>query len=252
MDNNFVTQESGSSDDDIINKILENVSLVDDYREVRLPSLGMGVYNLNSDSIHVRGMTFEDEKALASLKDKTKIMDILIERCVKEEINPAELLPQDKIYLMVHIRSISVGSSQEVAVTCPKCAKKSSVEVDVLETFPCTYPEEALQKDVELELPTLKKVVKLRRISSGDLEKYKNEELLNNLWRFVLIIDGNSNPKIRAKVIDKLPRQDIKVIISTIMCEEIGLDTRFMFSCISCGHEELTDFNFQDGFFTMT
>lgn len=252
MDNNFVTQESGSSDDDIINKILENVSLVDDYREVRLPSLGMGLYNIPSDTIHVRGMTFEDEKVLASAKDKTKIMDILIDRCVKEDIDPAQLLPQDKIYLMVHIRSISVGSSHSVNVTCPKCSKKSTVEVNVLETFPCIYPNEPLERDVEIELPILKKKVKVRRLSSGDLERYKNEELLNNLWRFVLVIDGNSNAKIRAKVIDKLPRQDIKLIISTIMCEDIGLDTRFMFSCISCGHEELTDFSFQEGFFTMT
>jgi hypothetical protein len=252
MDNNFVDLESNDPDDEIVNKILENISVVDDFREVRLPSLGLGLYDITSETVHVRGMKFEDEKVLASLKDKTKVMDVLISRCVKEEIPLDLLIPQDKIYLMIQIRAMSIGSNQDVTVTCPSCSKKSVVTIDVLETFPCNYPEEPLEKIIEVELPMIKKKAKLKRLTSSDITKYSNEDLLNNLWRFVLSIDENTNPKIRAKVLDKLPKKDITAITESLMSEGIGLDTRFLFSCISCGHEELTDFNFQNGFFTMT
>lgn len=252
MDNNFVSQHSDETDDDIVNKILGNVSSGEDYSEVRLPSLATNLYDVPSDVINIRGMTFEDEKVIATLKDKSKVMDVLIERCVKENINAKQLIPQDKVFLMMHLRAMSVGPKYNFSVNCPKCEKKSEIELDVLDTFPCKYPEEPLQKVREISLPMLQKNVTVKRASSSELDALGTAGLLTNLWRFVLSIDGHTNARIRAKVIDKLPREDIREIIKIITSEEVGLETRFMFGCSFCGHEELTEFEFHKGFFTMT
>jgi transcription antitermination factor NusG len=252
MNSNFSPDNSDFNEDEILNKIFENVSLVEDYREIRLPSLGMELYDIPTETVSIRGMTFEDEKILAALKDKTKLMEVLIERCVKEDINPKDLLPQDKIYLMIHIRALSVGETHKFAIACPSCNKKSEVEINVLETFPCKFADTPLKRTSEIMLPKLGKKAVVKRVSSYELDKFKMDQILQELWRFVISIDGHTNAKIRAKVMDKIPREDVREILNIVMSEDIGLDTKFMFGCASCGHEELTEFAFQNGFFTMT
>jgi len=252
MNSNFTPNDSSQSDDEILSKIFENVSLIEDYKEVRLPSLAVGLYDIPTETVSIRGMTFEDEKILAGLKDKTKLMEVLIDRCVKEDIDPKQLIPQDKIYLMIQIRALSVGETHKFAISCPACDKKSEIEINVLDTFPCNYAEEPLKKTAEIILPKLGKKAVIKRLTSYELDKFKMNQILEELWRFVLSIDGHTNAKIRAKVMEKIPREDVKEILKVAMCEGLGLDTRFMFGCASCGHEELTEFNFQNGFFTMT
>lgn len=250
MTNNFISQETIESEDEILNKILENVTVAETYSEVKLPSLGQ-IYGLASDTIHVRGLNFEDEKLLASLKDKRKSANVLLERCIKEDIDPAILIPQDKIYILIHIRYMSVGAQHEFNMTCPNCSVKSEVSIDVLNTFECRYPDEPLKSTVEIMLPKLQKPVVVRRGKSSEIEN-NEANFLDNLWRFVVSIDGHSSATIRSKVINMLPREDIKEIIKLVTSDGIGLDTRFMFSCNACNHEELTEYKFQSGFFTMT
>jgi len=250
MNDNFVTKETLESEDAILSKILENVSISEEYEQIKLPSLG-GLYGLGTDTIHIRGLTFEDEKILAGLKDRRKSANILLERCIKEDLNPLDLIPQDKVFILTHIRNMSVGPNHEFSMTCPNCKEQSTIEINVLETFECRYPDKPLAPTEEIILGRLQKPVVVRRAKSHELENTKNN-ILENLWRYVVSIDGFTAAPIRTKVVDKLPREDIKQIISIVSSEGIGLDTRFMYACNSCDHQELTEFTFQNGFFTMT
>ena len=85
-----------TSVDALVSEILGSIPEVE-RAEVRLPSLGR-IYGLESDYIHLRAMTFDDEKALLSLKDKTQAVNLLISRCLEEDIDPRSLIQQDKIF----------------------------------------------------------------------------------------------------------------------------------------------------------
>lgn len=234
--------------DDLVSEILGSIPEVE-RSEVRLPSLGK-IYGLESEYVHLRAMTFEDEKALLSLKDKTQAVNLLISRCLEEDIDPRNLIQQDKIFLIVNIRNLSVGSDYEFSITCGECGTVNEAKVDVLNTFTCTYPEEPLERNVEIELPVIKKKVVVRRATATELEQ-PMDKLYENLWKFVVAIAGNSSTKVKYEVINKLPRKDIHAIVKALGGEEIGLNTDFFFVCAECGHEEVSDLALNPDFFTM-
>jgi len=233
--------------DDIVNSILENVPEIGTNR-VRLPSLGQ-IYGLDSEYVTIRGMTFDDEKALLAVKDKAQAIDLLISRCVEENINPRKLIAQDKIFIVVNIRSLSVGSNYDVSITCGNCSEVSKVSLDVLDVFKCNYPEAPVSQTVEIELPVSKKKVVVRRASSVELEN--PEKIYDNLWSFIESIEGIINGQVRLEVVKKLPLKDIHAIIRALNCDDIGLDTAFIFQCFECGHEEVTDLSLNQDFFMM-
>lgn len=237
-----------TSVDALVSEILGSIPEVE-RAEVRLPSLGR-IYGLESDYIHLRAMTFDDEKALLSLKDKTQAVNLLISRCLEEDIDPRSLIQQDKIFIIVNIRNLSVGNEYEFNITCSECGKVNEAKVDVMNTFTCTYPEEPLEKIVEIELPVIKKKVQVRRATSTELEQ-PMDKLYQNLWKFVVAIEGNSSTKLKFEVVNKLPRKDIHAIVKSLGSDEVGLNTDFFFTCAECGSEEVSDLALNPDFFTM-
>ena len=242
MSNNNLSHE------DLVNDILGSIPDVETM-EVKLPSLGQ-LYGLKSEYVHLRAMTFDDEKALLRLKNKNEAVNLLISRCVEEDINPRELIPQDKIFLVVNIRNLSVGPTYDINITCGNCSKVNPVSIDVLNTFICEYPDEPITKTVEIELPVIKKKVVVRRATSEELEQ-PQEKLYNDIWKFVLAIEGIQSGQVIYDVVSRLPRKDIHQIVNAISCTELGLNTKFLFICSECNHEEVNDLTMQPDFFTM-
>lgn len=232
---------------DVVNDILGDLPSID-YVEVKLPSLGMGLYQLEDSVVHLRPMTFEDEKSLMSLKDKTQSLNHLLSKCLKEEINPRTLLLQDKLLLLHHLRAISVDKDYIVQIQCPNCRKISEITIDLLDTFPCKYAETPIPRTVEITLPTIKKKAKVKVLTSGELEDNPNI-MFEHLWKFLVEIDGKDNPVVRTKVIEKLPRKDIHEIIKAAIQGDVGLDTRFNFVCSYCKHESLEQVEIDADFF---
>jgi len=240
--------DNNLSHEDLVNDILGSIPDVETM-EVKLPSLGR-LYGLNSEYVHLRAMTFEDEKALLRLKNKNEAVNLLISRCVEENINPRDLIPQDKIFLVVNIRNLSVGPNYDINITCGNCNKVNPVSIDVLETFSCDYPEEPLAQTTEIELPVIKKKVVVRRATSDELEQ-PQEKLYNDIWKFVHSIEGIQSGQVIYDVVSRLPRKDIHAIVNSISCSELGLNTKFLFICSECEHEEVNDLTMQPDFFTM-
>lgn len=222
----------------------------EEYTEVKLPSLATKIYGLESEYLHLRPITFEDEKAMLSLKDKNKFGNLLIQRCVKEEINVDDLIVPDKFLILLNLRAISVGKEYSLNITCSKCSTINKIGIDLLNTFPVNYAEEPLEKAETITLPKVGKGVQVKRASSSDLEK-DITEVLESLWRFVLKVDQYTDAKVRKAFIDRLPREDVHTILNVVMSSNIGVDPRFMFHCSKCGHNELTNFEFSNDFFTM-
>jgi len=234
--------------DEVVSNILGSVPQTQT-TVVKLPSLGK-MYGLKSEHVTVRGMTFDDEKALLGAKTKGQSVDLLISRCVQEDINPRELIPQDKIYLVVTIRALSMGDNYNLNVVCGSCSHKNKIEVDVLNVFKCNYPEKPLEFIREIELPKIKKKAKIRVATSSELEE-PPEKVYSKLVNFVTEIDGRQEYVIIDAVLKKLPIEDMHEIIKNLSYEGIGLDTRFRFKCSNCHKEEETEVSISQDFFTM-
>lgn len=234
--------------DDLVKSIIGEVPKVE-YEEVKLPSLGTTIYGLETPYVHIRPMTFADEKVIMSAKRKAGL-NILLSRCIEESIDPKTLLLRDKLAILFHLRALSVGNEYEFNTTCRSCETTSKTVVDVLKTFPCKYADEPIERTVKVKLPESGKEVVIKRASSSDLEE-DQMKIVNELWRYMLEIEGITNAKVRSQVIEYLPRKDVHFMVEHITLPNIGIDQKFLFHCSKCGHEELEELKLSSDFFTM-
>lgn len=234
--------------DDLVKNIIGEIPTVE-YVEVKLPSLGTAIYGLETPFVHIRPMTFADEKVIISSK-KNSGMNILLSRCIEEDIDPKSLLVADKLAILFNLRALSVGNEYEFQIPCKNCETKSKTSVDVLKTFPCKYSEQPIEKTIRTKLPETQKEVVIRRASSFEVEE-DQLRVINELWRYMLEIEGITNAKVRSQVIDYLPRKDIHFMVEQITLPNLGIDQKFLFHCSKCGHEELEELKLSSDFFTM-
>lgn len=234
--------------DDIVQEILGGIPETQ-YVEVELPSRAASMYGLDDPVLHLRAMTFADEKAMLSSKNKNSL-NIILDRCIQEDINPRQLLLQDKLYLLFHLRALSVGDDYDLEIKCANCDTKALTTVNILKSFKVNYADPPVEKTVKFVLPELGKEVTVKRASSGELETYA-DDLLDQLWRFTLEIAGHTNAKVRAQVLEKLPRRDVHKIVEEITLPNLGIDQKFIYKCSKCSHEELKEMQLSTDFFTL-
>ena len=236
---------------DAIDSILENLP-TELETDVDLPSK-CKFYSLPDpgSNVSVRPMTFEDEKAIATIKksDRMNPINYLLSRCVNN-LNINELLLMDKMYLLYKIREVSYGPEYEVNITCPKCNSDSEVKIDISKLLLNEVPDD-LTDPREVTLPAIKKnaIVRFPRLKE---EKYLNfiENKNVQFWRFIESIDGHSDKKVISKVLDKLPLGDMHVLISELTKAEYGLDSKINYICGDCAGETVVDIPIGENFFS--
>jgi len=217
---------------------------------ITLPSRGIG-YSSTKSKLSIKALTFDDEKALATIKNKDTL-DILIDRCVVGDIDPEELYLEDKLFLYYKIRECSFGSTLKTTGKCMSCGQTNDLELD-LGDLPITYAEDTFTNPKEIKLPKLGKVVKVKKATSGNSVYTNNREtLLDNLWRFVTDIGGHKNPKLIAKAIKLLSGADIRVIIDSVQATEFGIETGVRYVCNKCNYDNEVQVGITPDFFTVS
>lgn len=79
----------------------------------------------------------------------------------------------------------------------------------------------------------------------------ETETALNQLWRFVVDIDGQTDKSVIAAVMDRLPLVDVRTILNTIK-SEYGVDTKIKFACKECGGVSVVDLPIDANFFDVS
>tara|TARA_R110002051_G_scaffold285547_1_gene347830 strand:+ start:285 stop:1043 length:759 start_codon:yes stop_codon:yes gene_type:complete len=248
------TPINGPSDNmtqEAVDSILENLP-TELETEVNLPSR-CRFYTLPDPAspVSVRPMTFEDEKAIATIKksDRMDPINYLLSKCVNN-INISELLLMDKLFLLYKLREVSYGPFYKVGLTCPKCASNSEVNIDISKLLINEVPDD-LTDPRTIHLPTLKKdaIVRFPRLVD---EKYLNilETKKVQFWRFVKDIAGHTDKKVISKVIDKLPLTDMHLLIEKLTMPEYGLDSKINYVCGDCEGESVIELPIGDNFFS--
>ena len=221
--------------------------------EVTFPSRAL-YYNTENTTkpVTIRPMTFEDEKALiASVKGSDDPMNLMLRRCVSN-ININQLFLFDKVYLIFKLREISYGKEFSATVTCPSCREESSVMFDITQ-LPINLVPEDWEVPVIIELPTLKKSAKIAVPRNADESYFTNaESSMNNMWRFILEIDGHSNPEIISEVLKKLPLQDVHAIIKVLNLTDYGVQTKVKYLCNNCQEVTVMELPLTTDFFTVS
>jgi hypothetical protein len=198
----------------------------------------------------LRPMTFEDEKHLVSSQKDQDPVNILLQRCITN-INISELLPLDKLYLIMKLREISYGDDYNTLLICQLCKEENPTTIKLSELNINPVPDD-FTDPIEVELPTIKKMAKIR------LPRVKDEKLLldietalDQIWRFIVEIDGHTDKSIISAVLEKLPIKDMRTILNA-MKTDYGVDTMVKFSCSKCGGVSTVDLPIDANFFDVS
>lgn len=233
----------------IIEDILKNLPS-ENIIEVELPSENKA-YRLEDPGspITLRAMTFEDEKSIANAGANENPVNIILGRCLTN-IKVLDLLPMDKIYLLLKLREISYGDEYKTLLICSHCKAENPTTVNLSELNVNPVPDDFCDP-IEVFLPGIQKnaKVKLPRVRDERIIS-DTETFMEQLWRFVSEIDGHSDKAIVAQVVQKLPLKDIKTIINAFKTD-YGVDTRIKMQCNKCGGVSVLDLPFDANFFNV-
>jgi hypothetical protein len=228
------------SKEDIINSLLSDIPS-DVTIEVNLPS-ECKAYNMNdSDILQLRPMTFEDERSLIGSTEGDPL-NLLLEKCFTG-VKVLDLLPMDKLYLIMKLREISYGDDYETLLICKHCSAENPTKVKLSKLNVNPVPDD-FQDPISVFLPKIKKEIKVKMPRVRD----ESVDMFENLWRFVVEIDGHTDKSIIAPVVDKLPLVDIKTIVKALTTD-YGLDTNVKLQCKKCGGVSVIDLPIDANFF---
>jgi len=218
---------------------------------IKLPTEGR-FYPSKRAEIVISPIKFEDEKQLStSVRSGINPVNLLLSKCVKG-FDTNSLLLIDKILILLKIREISYGENYPAHVVCPKCSAEADINIDLNKLVVNYLPQDILDPR-EITLPKLKKTAKVRFPRVSDEQFLNNQEqIYNNIWRFVVELDGTSDPVFISRAIPRMHIRDIKFILNNILRTDLGLDPKFILHCSECGGESLMTVPINENFFSVT
>lgn len=115
---------------------------------------------IDNGSLRIRPMTVHEEKILTTsrLVKSGQALDLIFQNCIKSDIDPAELLSSDRVFIMLWLRSVSYGNVYKFNLICQNtaCQKRFEYEVDLSEHPIKEIEDPEISEPFELTLPAMK------------------------------------------------------------------------------------------------
>lgn len=207
----------------------------------------------------VREMTGEEEDILTARKVKIhQRMNQILEKCVTQigSFRQADanwpnvikgLTVSDRLFLMIKIRTVSLGHLFSFKVKCTDdvCGKMSEQTVDLNEFKISGMPNPA-ERVFEIDLPKSKKKAKLKIQTGADEARVANFVNMQNPMTIITmsrLVELDGKNKISIDDVKKLPSMDMDAIRKAVKEHEGDIDNEIDVSCPHCGNEFKTDIN---------
>ena len=238
------------------------------YEEVELPSKGKFYAEGDGPSngvVSIRAMTGEEEQILATPRfvKKGQAINMIFQKCLKENFRAENLLTIDRTYLLIYLRGISYSPNYDVEIKCPECDTKFSTSIDLNDLYVEYCPEDygPVLQDV---LPNTKLPFSYR-LSTGkdeqDLQEHRDrrirafgdssadDSLIYRTATLLNEIDGITSKNELEVLLKNLPISDVSYIRNCINEPPFGVDTNVEIVCPSCLAEFSLDLPLEANFF---
>lgn len=238
------------------------------YEQIELPSKGRfydGVTGPADGILSVRQMTGEEEQILATPRfvRRGQAINMIFQRCIREDYRVENLLTIDRTYLLIYLRGISYSENYQVEVKCPDCERKFETVINLTEMYvdPCPDDYGPVLQDV---LPSSKLPFSYR-LSTGkdeqDITDYRDRRIKNHgdmaaddtlTYRTATLlneIDGISAKNELQILLKRLPINDVSYIRNCINEPPFGVDTNIEIVCPLCLHDFTVDLPLEADFF---
>jgi hypothetical protein len=257
--------QNSDPNSDALEALLEQLGGSLTWDKVELPSKGK-FYDGIPGTLHIRPMTGEEEQILATPRHvrRGKAIDMIFQKCIKENIDTEQLLSMDRTYLLIFLRGISYTPEYDVEVKCPECATKFNTMIDLnaieVDGCPADFGVEQLQG----VLPTTGFRFKYRLSTGKDelaVNKYREDRVKmfgdqseddTLLYRTALMleeIEGVTDTREIKFLLAKLPINDVAHLRNVVSDPPFGVDTAIGMSCPACTAEFEVDLPLEANFF---
>ena len=243
-----------------------NVTIQEEYS---LPSKGM-LYGKPFDPVvKLRSMTVAEEmKRLTATEYPYRNMSEIIEDCLvtKLPLSVYDLCLGDYQYLIHKLRITTYGPNYPITAVCPFCGEIFDAVVN-LDDLKVNEYDESVDELMSFELPTSKRIVKLRFQTPRDLDRIdkRKKDLKKQfpdmkddpslMLNLVTLIDTIDNQPVNQATIEEtvksMPMRDVNLILqkSQKMNEKVGVDIMLNLHCTNCEHDVNLPFRFTNEFF---
>jgi hypothetical protein len=230
-----------------LKELIENVQANAVYEPITLPSKGVfydGTDGPTDGVIHVRPMTGEEEQILATPRfvKKGQAINMIFNRCMREDYNSEMFLTQDRTYLLIYLRGISYTPDYDVEVRDPESDQTFATVIDLNSLYLEYCPPEFGPNSLNDVLPTTgykfsyrlargkdeQDVTSYRehRIKNFDTAAQADDTLLYRTALLVEDIEGLTDKRELRALLAKLPINDVAYLRTIVNEPPFGVDTK--------------------------
>ena len=217
------------------------------YEPIQLPSKGKfydGENGPTDGTIHIRPMTGEEEEILATPRfvKKGQAINMIFNRCMRENYDSSNFLTQDRTYMLIYLRGISYTPDYDVEIRDPDSDQTFATTINLSELYVDYCPESFGPESLVDKLPITGYSFRYRlavgqdeqeiqqyrdrRAKNFDLSGQADDTLLYRTAHLVEEVEGLTDKLEIQTLLKKLPIQDVAYLRTAVNEPPFGVDTK--------------------------
>jgi len=217
------------------------------FEKVELPSKGKFYDGDNGPTdgvVHLRPMTGEEEEILATPRfvKKGQAINMIFNRCMRENFDSANFLTQDRTYMLIYLRGISYTPEYDVEIKDPDSDQSFATTINLNDLYVDYCPQDFGVENLEDVLPTTEYKFRYRlavgkdeqqiqdyrerRAKNFDLSGQADDTLLYRTAHLIEEIEGLTDKLEIQTLLKKLPIQDVAYLRTVVNEPPFGVDTK--------------------------
>lgn len=227
------------------------------YASVPLPSLGL-YYDQNvvkDGCVELCPLSAREQKLIAGIRGHNvdDIIDTILARCMKTQIDPDDLLVTDRFYLLLMLRSNSYGEDYNFELTCGSCSGVGQYSVKIPSDFEIVTSNPDDPYPFNITLPDSKLNISFRLLTGRDQKEIKlaaekdekkglagqgDATYIYGIAKSILTVNGKKpNLLVALQLVERLSALDVNYLQEKVEEKTPGLIPVISKKCLKCGKD---------------